>query len=465
MPAKASLGTSMRGRGRGRGARRRAPMACQAGSDDVDSQPPAKIPRGSVRRCAARAAAENGGAGPSLAPVPVSFARKDAIAAMGVNDVVIARMAEAATTVHNHTEFEGLLTADACEDCFQGAYDVDHFRRSIVTNKGISQSGYNLFRLNLNQWATMDTPVQMMKLNWVVDHFWEAKMPDCFPHTIVVALRTGEEPASNVGTMISPPEFAWAPVRAIENAIQNGSSDDDLQKLRKLVLSATVRFEIIDNTNDRIWRAHQLRQSEIQTGDSAKLTPLQFMFSVMSSKHMLENTLNQSLGAEQTCIEWKKHVTLATSMDEMKVGLVDAIITVWNRLMIDSDCREIVMWADNNFSPTIFDSIYKYEAVVKKAGTLENIRYVIAGLIDLVVHQGTSSGELAVRQLSGKGLPGGKGKIDMQIAKKDLCNALKDHCATQKCTSMYDEMLLVKLSNWAVGIDRYRIAAAIFRSI
>ena len=59
-------------------------------------------------------------------------------------------------------------------------------------------------------------------------------------------------------------------------------------------------------------------------------------------------------------------------------------------------------------------------------------------LLDLVSHHGTSSAEFSVRQLSGKGLPGGKSKIEIILGKKELARAFHCHAVSMR----YSEQLL-----------------------
>lgn len=123
-----------------------------------------------------------------------------------------------------------------------------------------------------------------------------------------------------------------------------------------------------------------------------------------------------------------ENVKLASHAEPVKTSYVDAVQTVWKRLMSDKECKGMIMWQDAQ-GCTVFDSVYKLEALVKKAGALSNIKFCVSYILDQVMNDGAAPGEFAVRQLSGKGLPGGKGKIDMCLAKKELSQALKDYAS------------------------------------
>ena len=60
------------------------------------------------------------------------------------------------------------------------------------------------------------------------------------------------------------------------------------------MLAATVRVEAIDSSDERMWRALNLRAADQGIGEVAELTPTQTMFAVMATKGMLENPWNYS---------------------------------------------------------------------------------------------------------------------------------------------------------------------------
>ena len=49
-------------------------------------------------------------------------------------------------------------------------------------------------------------------------------------------------------------------------------------------------------------------------------------------------------------------------------------------------------------------------------------------MLDLATHHGTNSAEFTVRQLSGKGLAGGKGKIELLLGKKGIGQSIPLPC-------------------------------------
>ena len=100
--------------------------------------------------------------------------------------------------------------------------------------------------------------------------------------------------------------------------------------------------------------------------------------------------------------------------------------------MEDPVCRHIITWQDGQTQP-LFDSIYKLEAL--ETSSTQNIRDSLGLIVDMVYNQGACPGEFAVRQISGKGLAGGKGNIDMILAKKELSKSLKTYATERSAPS------------------------------
>ncbi len=72
----------------------------------------------------------------------------------------------------------------------------------------------------------------------------------------------------------------------------------------------------------------------------------------------------------------------------------------------------------------------------------------------MVVHRKTSPGELPVRKLTGRGMPGGKGLVDTLLAQQDLASA---SCRWAK-ENGFEGKVLQKLELWKdAGAHRFRI--------
>ena len=106
----------------------------------------------------------------------------------------------------------------------------------------------------------------------------------------------------------------------------------------------------------------------------------------------------------------------------MKTGLVDACYTTHNRALRHDEIRDLLWDADRELDATPFDSVYKIEAAVKRGQSTEGILWCIGGVLAAVRFQGVTPGEVALRVLTGRGLPGGKGLLDLIWASRRSLN-------------------------------------------
>ncbi|CAK0870056.1 unnamed protein product [Prorocentrum cordatum] len=202
---------------------------------------------------------------------------------------------------------------------------------------------------------------------------------------------------------------------------------------------------------DSYWHAHKSRGNTTAMGDAVKRTATQRFFDIMESKEVIETSLGHEVGAQRAAKMWAEKVDLAPSSAKISETYVDACFTVGARLMNNDQTQKIVVEADSN-GTTPFDSIYKYEAVVKRAQSGNLIHWCTAGLLDLVMTKMTAAGEVSLRQLAGRGLPGGKGLLDLLVAENEL-----GHCIIKKMRDMgLRASTLQRLETWIVGHDAYR---------
>ena len=102
---------------------------------------------------------------------------------------------------------------------------------------------------------------------------------------------------------------------AIAKAIHDGVGDVVHELYRACLLNTPLRIEIYDNAQDRLWRAHQLRQGEAQTGSVAKPTPIQTIMYIVEAKQLPDQWRNKSLGAEQCAVKRNEQLKLASGSD------------------------------------------------------------------------------------------------------------------------------------------------------
>ena len=168
--------------------------------------------------------------------------------------------------------------------------------------------------------------------------------------------------------MLSPLEFAWAPIVACARDIESGLGDEDLEKWLDLFRCSSAEIRIIDSMQKRVWAAQQGREDLVDVGETAKLTPLERIQNVVATKAILEKTMQTSLGAQALSEAWIQNVKVSKQAGKaqedaiMKPGLIDACLTISNRMLGDPDIEQFLAKTKAWTGGLVFDSIYQLEA-------------------------------------------------------------------------------------------------------
>ena len=282
-----------------------------------------------------------------------------------------------------------------------------------------SQAGFNVFWLDFCQYPLKATLVNDSKIDSVNKH-WFREAPSDFPYPLHACVSSTQNPEDIQGhiCVLSPLEFLWGPVIALADQLDCGISDEDVNAWHDAFLGVTVVVHVIDSLQERVWKAVAFRENQVEAGEISKLTPLERVSVVVEIKGLLEKNSGVELGSEQISVQWNEYVkTSARGSEPMKPALVDTCLTIERRILCNESLKEDLMMAERN--GPVFTSVSQYDAAVKKGGTGVLIEWSLRMMIDYVLFQNTPAGELSVRALSGKGLPAGKGLVDLFMAKRD----------------------------------------------
>ena len=230
-------------------------------------------------------------------------------------------------------------------------------------------------------------------------------------------------------TSITPLEFIWAPVLVYASHAKTSPGPDDMALIRRALLAANAKFSKQGaEAMAGFWGTFHLRHRLKVVGEAVKRTPVQKAFDIWESKQMLDDLEKQNFGADAMATYWQRHVEqgMLTPVqkgeppDNFCFGLIDACFTAMRRFFNSSDCPIVRYAIECDLDGTTpLDSIYKYETAIKRAPSDEMAKWSIGGMIDFYQGGLLTSGELSSRQISGRGLPGGKGVIDLLVGKAE----------------------------------------------
>ena len=216
-----------------------------------------------------------------------------------MNDKLVAEVQAAKEKIMNH--FPGILTAlprtiDTGSG-YKAHFDAEGFAKGIM-NQNKYEASNNIFVLDPLSWPTKGTPIKTSSIFHLRKQYFEPPT-GTFPDLILVgALRTGEDPRNGPVQQISPPELCWSALLACAADIDAACGAETMALWEQTLLSVTVRFEVIDNDNERVWRALAMREALVQQGESVNQSPVQRMFSVVETRQLLEKQAGCTLGAE-----------------------------------------------------------------------------------------------------------------------------------------------------------------------
>eukprot|EP00959_Pyramimonas_sp_CCMP1952_P099534 2080928-Pyramimonas_sp.AAC.1 len=97
---------------------------------------------------------------------------------------------------------------------------------------------------------SIEAPIYKTKVNWLKGHFW-ATPPNTFPYTITAVTSTAT--VTLLAVQISAPEYNWAAILGVAEAIKAQAEPEVLEKFRSVLSRANVTIELIENDNKRAW--------------------------------------------------------------------------------------------------------------------------------------------------------------------------------------------------------------------
>eukprot|EP00959_Pyramimonas_sp_CCMP1952_P120530 2520365-Pyramimonas_sp.AAC.1 len=146
------------------------------------------------------------------------------------------------------------------------------------------------------------------------------------------------------------------------------------------------------------------------------------------------------------CKVWEQKVSVNTKAEKMNDGYVDAVYTVFNRLLNHPETKNLLLDADAKDTNNL-NSIYKLEAIVKRASSPAGIQWCVSYCLDY-------GEKLSLTHLSGKGMPGGKGFLDVAMCKNELALALLSW--RKALPIQLSEELSLRLQGWSQGMQDFR---------
>ncbi len=225
----------------------------------------------------------------------------------------------------------------------------------------------------------------------------------------------------------SPTEIIMAFMAAVAEDIAGGKSVEELQEWRHQMLSAPCLFVLLDKDSDIEWRSQQLREDISQKSNLAR-TCVQRIFDVNQRRfaHGVRVTPDTMVKL------YHDNLRLSEKSEPITKSWVDCAFTIWDRAMSRPSIQAIVLEEEAFLTKSMFNNVYKMQAIVSKAQTPADIEWVFAYLHDHHLSGDLTSEQCSLRFLQGSPrVDNGKGFADLIVFKHRFLQYLLDEIVSK----------------------------------
>ena len=313
----------------------------------------------------------------------------------------------------------------------QSPFD-DQCYRVPMTNSNVDRCGGNAL------WASIASgPVagNMKNLQRFVQFAFKEPAP-VFPETIVIGSNFSNSPSpltnDDRGKLwrLSPEEPLHAWIVNTAQCIKDGHDPDELKWIN-MIKNAPLEFRTVEDQGAVFWKQVQEREN---LGHRFTLMYRSTSGRVLEIVHFADSEskrLNREISRPEITKSWEVNFNGSVQSDKVNFSMVDSAMKVYIGIFRTSVNLELVTDTEDidKFPKGSPWTVYKLVEVVRKA-TLANVvdtsrvTAMLSGVNFRVLHNWLEPGEASVRGLSGRGLPGNRGLLDLVLLQSDLAKHL-----------------------------------------
>ena len=341
-------------------------------------------------------------------------------------------------TVLGHPQFEGMkdmsplginMEEFASEES-SGSQDVFNKDKALVALRltGQYMCAINMFWLDPLAVTCSEVPMSWTSVTDIQEHHLKNNKTKRLPKELMYEVAVLEQDV-NDGTLppfgswwrSSPDETFLAVWDDMSTCVTN--QDEDMVKAcYQASLTASAAFVVVKSKEEAQVRSEQLRE-DIQQNTTLCRTAIQRVWDI--------NVQHESQGKKSNPAEfaewYNKRLKLSKNSEPITKSTVDCSFTIWERALQNPMIRDAVLRQERHRQKSVFNSIYRMQGMISKAGSAEQIEWAFLMVEDYFEHGFASVDTFSTRSIEGR-LPGanGKGIIDMYIWKKKLLAYLVD---------------------------------------
>jgi hypothetical protein len=199
-------------------------------------------------------------------------------------------------------------------------------------------------------------------------------------------------------------------------------SDTQRATFRRLLLTVPLRFRVIAGDEARLFAHVNLREKITGAHACMSRSAIQRVYEICQWRdRRAKNLGTHNATPASLALIWNEQVIMAGSSEPVTETFTALAFRLWEQLLCHDACRDLILWAERTWGKSSpFDTVMKMEAVVVKAkGSADAAEWLVASMIFYVQRGHMTTGELSVRNLTGKG-SGNRGILDMWLFKRSV---------------------------------------------
>ena len=396
------------------------------------SQPGPMPPKGSkksngVAAPAARAAAPAAAAAP--APPPPAVVGGVAPGVLNFNAAHMEYVKECLRVIDAHPMMQGiaeLIPLSQAEGAREAPFQWEGYVAAIAAG-GTAKAGCNFFWQDF-QLDTLTSHVPLKRSS--MDRMASTRFAKPEHVTdIYVAMGKGDNPLNFKGRLrrLSPAEPSHAMLMAIRRDVEIGD-ETVIQAWKNIALGTTMVFHEFETPDEYHFAHLQLRENPGIDFELVRHTALQRVLDIAQFHARTAAETGIKLSAKALSATYTQRLHLAQQSEKITDSLCEMALSVNSRLVKAApDVFQCLLDFDESegmHNP--LDAVTKLQALVTKAGTKENLQFMVPLLIDLYKSGALPAEKCTVRALKGAGTGSqvNKGTCDVLLMKQDLLESL-----------------------------------------
>ena len=210
---------------------------------------------------------------------------------------------------------------------------------------------------------------------------------------VVIPVDVPDDLPKTTGTwrMISPEELIHSFLLKLQERIDQGADEEELNQWKKVALSYPAQFEVIQasgsgsGSDELYWEAWRNRQIMIQASDTVKRTARQLCWEVYGFKERKQLETGEVLTVAKLQEQYSKARTAESNRTEIQDNFVASALSIHEKLLSDSQINSALDTLEDKFGlAACFNSVTKLKILIEKTENAEVRRWVLNSIVDQI---------------------------------------------------------------------------------